>query len=183
MHRDAVNRSLDQKESLGDVLKGVVKDVLRNAFPMINKFQTSVNQMRKKRAGETFQESILRLLRKADIACEKAKGEVEADLGHTDIVVPDVKTAVEMPDKAIFMACQHTLAERWWAATPMATMGRRGYLITMDSKLGEKKANRMKKYNLVTFVPDSVKEKKELKGLPWIRPLSALPSDLKSTSG
>lgn len=183
MHKEAVNRSLSAKESLGDVLKGVVSSVLHEAFPMIRKFQTSVSQMRKKRAGETFQESIRRLLVMLDIACEKAKGEVEAELGHTDIVVPDIETATETPDKAIFMACQHTLAERWWAATPMATAGRRGYLLTIDSKLGLKKAKRMKKYNLVAYVPDSVKEKKDLKGLSWIRPLSSLPADLKSTSG
>ena len=73
MHRDGVNRSLDGKESLGDVLKGVVKKVVHDSFPLIKTFQTSVAQMRKKRAGETFQESIRRLLSYIDISCEKAK--------------------------------------------------------------------------------------------------------------
>jgi hypothetical protein len=121
-------------------------------------------------------------LNKIGISCEKAKGEIEAELGHTDLVVPNIKTAQSTPDRAFFMACQHTLAERWWSSTSMTTGGRRGYLITVDKRLGKKKANRLRKYNLVVFVRDDVKEKAALRNLPWVRKLSSLPDELSRTS-
>jgi hypothetical protein len=182
LHKEGVSRSLDGKESLGEVLREVVNKVVNQSFPTIRTFQTSVAQMKKKRGGETFQESIRRLLIHVGISCEKAKGSMEAELAHTDLVVPDIKTAIDYPDRAIFMACQHTLAERWWAATPMAASGKRGYIITLETRLGKDKAERMKKFHLVAYVPDAVKAKDTLKGMNWIRALSDLPRDLKSTS-
>jgi hypothetical protein len=180
-HEREVMESLRGTKPLGEALKSVVRDVIRDSFPLIRKFQTSVSQMRKKRGGETFQEIVLRLLNKIDISCEKAKGEIEADLGHTDLVVPNIETAQSTPDRAVFMACQHTLAERWWSSTSITAGGRRGYLITVDKRLGRKKADRLRKYNLVAFVRDDVKEKAALKGLPWIRKLSSLPEELSRT--
>jgi hypothetical protein len=182
-HEREVMESLRGRKPLGEALKAVVRDVIRDSFPLVRKFQTSVGQMRKKRGGETFQEIVRRLLNKIDIPCEKAKGEIEAELGHTDLVVPNITTAQSTPDRAVFMACQHTLAERWWSSTSMTTGGRRGYLITADKRLGRKKANRLKKYNLVVFVRDDVKEKAALSDLPWVRKLSSLPEELSRTSG
>ncbi len=178
MHRAALVGAIDGEGSLSNTLKDVVREVVRDSFPLIRQFQTTVVQMRKKRAGESFQEIVLRLLNRIDIPCQRAKGEVEAELGHTDLVVPDVKTARATPDKAIFMACQHTLAERWWANVGIASGGRRGYILTIDKRLGEKKANRLKKHNLIVYVRDDVKETDALNPMPWVRKLSDLPSDL-----
>lgn len=182
-HEREVMESLRGTKPLGEALKSVVRNVVHDSFPLARKFQTSVGQMRKKRAGETFQEIVLRLLNKIDIPCEKARGEIEAELGHTDLVVPDIETAQSTPDRAIFMACQHTLAERWWSSTSITAGGRRGYLITVDKRLGKKKANRLKEHNLVVFVRDDLKETAELKDLPWVRKLSNLPEELSRTSG
>jgi hypothetical protein len=181
-HKKEIMGSLNGKKPLNDALKSVVRNVMHESYPTIREFQISIGQMRKKRAGETFQEIVLRLLKRIDIPCEKAKGNIEAELGHTDIVVPSVHTAIEMPDKAYFIACQRTLAERWWSSTSISKGGRRGYIVTIDKKLGKPKALRLKEHNLVAYVRDDVKSQENLKSMAWIRKLSDLPNDLKQTS-
>lgn len=182
-HQREIMESLNGKKLLNDALKAVVRNVIHQSYPTVREFQVSIGQMRKKRAGETFQEIVLRLLKKIDIPCEKAKGSIEAELGHTDIVVPSVYTAIEMPDKAYFMACQRTLAERWWSSTSISKGGRRGYILTIDKHISKPKAMRLKEHNLVAYVRDDVKAHDDLKTMAWIRKLSDLPSDLKLTSG
>jgi hypothetical protein len=173
--------SLQTDKSLGDALKAVVRNVMHESYPTIQKFQISVSQMRKKRAGETFQEIILRLLQRIDVPCQKAKGVMEAELGHTDIVAPDLQTAIATPDKAIFIACQRTLAERWWSSTAISRGGRRGYIVTIDKRLSNDKARRLNTHNLVAYIRDDVKAHPDLSSMAWIRNLSDLPSDLKLT--
>ena len=177
-HQTVIMEALQGKQHLNAALKSVVRNVMHESYPTIREFQMSVSQMRKKRAGETFQEIILRLLQKSDVPCEKAKGSVEAELGHTDIVVPSVKTAIDTPDKAYFMACQRTLAERWWSSTSISKGGRRGYIVTIDKKISQPKAQRLREHNLVAYVRDDVKEHAHLKPMSWIRKLSDLPKDL-----
>lgn len=179
MHEEAVMKAVRGDGKLGDILADVVGKVVSQSYPAVSAFETSVANMKKKRAGETFQESILRLLTQIEIPCEKAVGAKEADLRHTDICVPDIETAQSEADKAFFIGCQHTLAERWWGVTPMTKNGT-AYLITMDQRLRAPKAVRMNAEKLTVYVLDEEKRKEHLAGLPWVRSMSVLPRDLRS---
>lgn len=178
LQKNGIIRSLSEDEPLLPNLKSIIGNILEKAFPVISKFQISTSQMRKKRAGETFQEIVASLLRKIDISCERVYSGNGDDFGHSNIVVPSVNVARMYPDRAIFIDCPHTLAERWWASTSIPQKGRTAYLVTLDNRISRKKAIRINEQGIVMFVPDHVAELDKLSDLPWVRKLSKLPEEL-----
>jgi len=107
--------SLQTDKSLGDALKAVVRNVMHESYRDNSEIPDKCKSDEKEKGRrDLLQEIILRLLSiRIDVPCQKAKGRrMEAELGHTDIVHPDLQTAIATPDKAIFIACQRTLAEK-----------------------------------------------------------------------
>jgi hypothetical protein len=151
-----------------------LRDLLRAFLPFAIQIEFRMGQKRKASAGSTFEKVVRHLLNILDIKCEKAKGSIKK-LNRMDIVIPDQSTALNYPDKAIFISCKRTLRERWKQAIPEQNKGWKMYLLTLDDDLSEDKANEFHEQDLIVYVKDDVKTKKHLSEKTWIRRLSDLP--------
>jgi hypothetical protein len=107
-----------------------------------------MGQKRKASAGSTFEKVIAYLLKILDIKCEKAKGSIKK-LNRMDIVIPDQSTALNYPDKAIFISCKRTLRERWKQVLPEQNRGWKMYLLTLDNNISENKAIEFHNHGLI----------------------------------
>lgn len=154
-----------------------LQDLLRAFLPLAIQIEFRMGQKRKASAGSTFEKVIRYLLTILNIKCEKATGNIKK-LNRMDIVIPDQSTALNYPDKAIFISCKRTLRERWKQAIPEQNKGWKMYLLTLDDDLPEDKANEFDKHGLIVYVKDDVKIKKHLSEKTWIRRLSDLPKDI-----
>ncbi len=146
-------------------------------------FEKRVGNMRKARGGKTFELLLQKCLDSIGIPAEIPKGkEIRQKLRRIDLVIPDVQTALETPDKAIFLTCKRTLRERWKQEIPQIGPNQTVYLITIDQELSEQKAQEIQSHNLIAFVPDNLKQQKHAQS-SWIRKLSDLPKDLQQRVG
>lgn len=154
------------------------KEVCKNVFPLIQRIEFRAGQKRKARGGGTFELVFEYLLKELSIPCEKPKGKYRKTLKRIDLVIPNQKTAVQLPDKAFFLSCKRTLRERWKQTIPERAPSWRVYLATVDSNLPENKANEINKLGMIVFVRDEIKNKVHLLNKPWVRKLSELPDNL-----
>lgn len=146
---------------------------------LVQALEKDIGNMRKARGGRTFEKLVWKLLQLLDIEGEIPGGKARERLMRIDIVIPSVNVALETPDRAFFIACKRTLRERWRQEVPSAQPNRRVYLITIDERLPESKANEIKDKGLIIFVRDELKAEEHLVDKPWVRKLSDLPGELR----
>lgn len=136
--------------------------------------------MRKARGGSTFEKAVMKLLNVLRIQNEKPRGRRKAELARIDIVIPTMDTALETPDRVIFLACKRTFAERWKQEIPPgARINWRIYLLTIDQKITESKANEIHERSLVAFIRNELKQNDSLRNMAWMRSLNDLPGELE----
>jgi hypothetical protein len=162
---------------------GGIKRILLDFVVLASDMEKKVGNMRKARGGRTFERIIENLLKLAKVRCERPKkGKKTYEiLKNIDIVSPDVETALEKPDKAIFISAKRTLRERWKQVPYEQLMGTRLYLVTINGELSEDKAEAIRGAGIIVYVPDDVKETEHLKNKPWVRKLSELVKDIKNS--
>jgi Txe/YoeB family toxin of Txe-Axe toxin-antitoxin module len=161
-----------------------IKRILLEFIDLAINMEFRLSNKRKARGGKTFESIIERLLKLAKVRCEKPKKSERKEyevLKNIDMVSPDVKTALEMRDKAIFISAKRTLRERWKQVTYEHLKGARLYLVTINGDISEGTANAMGDAGIIVYVPDEVKEREYLKDKPWIRKISELVKDIKNS--
>jgi hypothetical protein len=166
-----------------DQVEGI-KRILLEFIPLAINMEFRLSNKRKARGGKTFERIIERLLKLAKVRCEKPKKRDRKEyeeLKNIDMVSPDVKTALEKRDKAIFISAKRTLRERWKQVTYEHLKGARLYLVTINGDISEGTANAMGDAGIIVYVPDEVKEREDLKDKPWIRKISELVKDIKNS--
>jgi hypothetical protein len=173
--REWISKILEERGGEG------IKSILREFVNPLREMEFRAAQMRKARAGITFQHAVKVLLKLAGIPCEEPHEETKEILKRIDLVSPDAETAKEAPDKAIFIATKRTLKERWKQVVPEQMKGTRLYLVTLNGELSESKANEIGKAGMIIYVIDELKEKSHLKDKAWVRKLSNLPNDIRNT--
>ncbi len=113
----------------------------------VQKIEKDLGNMRKARAGVTFEKAVFILLKIFHIPCEIPKGEEKRKLKNIDIVVPDVKTFQEHPEQSVFLALKRTLRERWKEEVPAAKLaiekGGHCWLITIDENISDEKIDQI----------------------------------------
>jgi hypothetical protein len=155
------------------------KAIASSFWPVAKRMEFRLGQMRKSRAGKTFELIIETLLKKAGAKCEKPRGaRARKTLKRIDLVIPDQKTALERPDQAYFISCKRTLRERWKQTIPERKPSWRVFLITADDELSQETANDIDQLGMIAYVRDELKSKSHLKDDEWIRNLSDLARDL-----
>ena len=156
----------------------LVRTVLESFEPLARQFEFRLGQMRKNRAGSDFENIIVYLLGIIGIQCEKTSRLKNAKLNRIDIVLPDRDTAINKPDKAIFLTLKHTLRERWKQSLPEQKRGWIMYVLTLDENISNDKANEMNEIGLIMYVKDELKARPHISEKRLIRKLSDLPNAL-----
>ncbi len=150
---------------------------------LVQKLEKHLGNMRKARGGQTFELAVMHLLRAIGISCEKPTGGAQQKLRRIDLVVPDVQTALDEPDRAVFLTLKRTLRERWKQEVP-AARGRRCWLLTLDTDLSAGKADEIKQLGLeVVYCLSDVASSLQREGKTWMRSLDNLPNDLRRALG
>jgi len=142
---------------------------------LVQKLEKDLGNMRKARGGKTFEKIISRLLGLIEIEAVSPKGKLK----RIDLVIPSIETALNTPDRAIFLTCKRTLRERWKQEVPQVRTNQRVYLLTIDDDLSESKADEINEKGLIAFVKDEIKEREGLRDKPWIRKFSDFPEELR----
>lgn len=158
-----------------------IADILSGFTSFVRDLEFRAGQMRKARGGKTFERIVKLLLNLAGVPCEEPHRETRKILKRIDLVSPDAETARDTPDKSIFIATKRTLRERWKQVVPEHMKGARLYLVTINDKIPEGKANEIKETGMVVYVRDKLKNQPHLKDKPWVRKLSNLPTDIRNT--
>jgi hypothetical protein len=172
-NREIITRTQEQQNEKS------AKAIASLFWPVAKRMEFRLGQMRKSRAGKTFELIIETLLRKASAKCEKPKGaKARKTLKRIDLVIPDQKTALERPDQAFFISCKRTLRERWKQTIPERKPSWRVFLITADDELSEETAKDIDQLGMIAYVRDELKAKSHLKSAEWVRRLSDLARDL-----
>jgi hypothetical protein len=156
-----------------------IQSILETFMPLAVNFEKRTSQMRRSRAGTTFEYVVVDMLEKSGIKCERTARSPLKKLNRMDVVIPDKETAMKSPDKAIFLSCKHTLRERWKQALPDKNRNWIMYLVTLDDNIPDKKAKEINEHNLVVYIRDELKAESHLAKKDWIRKLSDLPNDLR----
>lgn len=146
---------------------------------MVQGLEKDLGNMRKARGGKTFEKILSRLLGLIEIEAVSPKGEAKKRLKRIDLVIPSIETALNTPDRAIFLTCKRTLRERWKQEVPQVGTNQRVYLLTIDDDLSESKAKEIEEKGLIAFVKDEIKEREGLRDKPWIRKFSDFPKELE----
>lgn len=174
----------NRKDWISKILKNRgedgVKDIISEFTKSVREMEFRAGQMRKARGGKTLEYAMKKLLNLANVPCEEPHKETKKALRRIDLVSPNAKTALTTPDKAVFIALKRTLRERWKQVVPEHLKGVRLYLVTLNGKLPEKKAEEIKNAGVIVYVRDELKKEPYLKDKPWVRKLSELPSDIKN---
>jgi len=172
-----------------DAFKQEVIPVFMDFALLVQRLEKDLGNMRKARGGLTFERAVEKLLLEICIPCERPKGKDRKKLGRFDFVVPNVKTALKKPDRAIFLELKRTLGERWkQKVTVDRERSERCWLLTIDPKIGEEKAKgiyeRIRRGDLGAFfapkeVANQLRRKLRQRGKIWVRSLNKLPEALR----
>lgn len=155
-----------------------IQSILQTFMPLAVSFEKRTSNMRKSRAGTTFEYIVVQMLEKSGVKCERTAKSPLKKLNRMDIVIPNKETAMKSPDKAVFLSCKHTLRERWKQAIPDKNRNWVMYLVTLDDNLPDKKAKEINEQGMVVYVRDELKAQSHLAKKDWIRRLSDLPKDV-----
>lgn len=173
-NKDVLEKLSEKYTNPSDFAKAVCK----RFYPIIQKMEFGSAQKRKARGGKTFEYIIEHLLTRIGIECQKPEKKARKILKRVDLVVPNQDIAMTRPDQAYFLSCKRTLRERWKQTIPERQPSWRVFLLTLDNKLPEEKANEINKLGMIIYIKDKLKEEKHLKDKSWVRKLSELPKDL-----
>ncbi len=166
-----------------DAFKQEVMPMFMDFAQLVQRLEKDLGNMRKARGGLTFERAVEKLLSMIKIPCERPRGqEARRRLEHIDLVSPDVKTALNEPEQAIFLTLKRTLRERWKQEVPTA-QGRRCWLLTIDLDISEAKADDIHCKGLEAFVPEKVAIQLRQRGKIWVRSLNELPEVLRRALG
>jgi len=179
-NKNTITGILESKERV-ESKREKLTNLLLELVPLIREMEFKAGQMRKSRGGAAFEEIIALLLKQVGIPVEKPSKKTKKLMKRIDYVSPDAETAEKTPDKAIFLAMKRTLRERWKQVVPEQMKGARLYLVTLDEKMSEEKANEIQETGMIVYVPSKVKELPHLKDKPWVRKLSELPGDIRNS--
>jgi hypothetical protein len=166
------------RENGWDAFKQEVMPVFIDFAQLVQRLEKDLGNMRKARGGLTFERAVEKLLSTIAIPCERPRGREAQKLERIDLVSPDVKTALNEPERAIFLTLKRTLRERWKQEVP-AAQGRRCWLLTLDPDITETKADEIHEKGLEAFVPEEVAVRVRQKGKIWVRSLDELPKSLR----
>lgn len=112
--------------------------------------------------GKSFESIVRFLLNRIGISCQKPKGGEQAKvLKRIDGVIPDQETALNTPDRALFLSCKRTLG-RWKQTISERKPAWRGFLITVGENLPEDKAEEIDHLGIIAYVKDEVKARRHL---------------------
>jgi hypothetical protein len=166
-----------------DAFKQEVMPVFMDFAQLVQRLEKDLGNTRKARGGLTFERAVEKLLSTIAIPCERPRGrEAQKKLERIDLVSPDVRIALNEPERAIFLTLKRTLRERWKQEVP-AAQGRRCWLLTLDPDISETKADEIHEKGLEAFVPEEVAIQLRQKGKIWVRSLDELPKSLQEALG
>lgn len=147
---------------------------------LVQAMEKDLGNMRKARGGKTFEKIVYKMLTLIGIPVEEPKEKMAREkLKRIDLVIPSINTALNTPDHAVFLTCKRTLRERWKQEVPQVGINQRVYLLTIDDDLSESKAKEIHEKGLIAFVKDEVKERAEIRNMPWIRRFKEFPEELR----
>lgn len=178
------------QEDRWEAFKRKVVPMFMDFARLFQRLEKALGNMRKARAGSTFERAVEKLLREICIRCGRPKKKKDQkELERFDLVVPDVETACNTPDRAIFLELKRTLGERWKQKVAVdPKRSKRCWLLTIDHKLGDEKVKGI--YERICnkdlgafFVPEDVANKLRQKGETWVRSLNELPEALREALG
>ncbi len=171
------------RENGWDAFKQEVMPVFMDFAQLVQRLEKDLGNMRKARGELTFERAVEKLLSTIAIPCERPRGqEAQRKLERIDLVSPDVKTALNEPERSIFLTLKRTLRERWKQEVP-AAQGRRCWLLTIDLEMSEAKADDIHLKSLEAFVPEKVAIQLRQRGKFWVRSLNELPKALREVLG
>lgn len=138
-----------------DIIASVVR-----GYPELNATFLSASQVRKSRAGRSFEHHIARLLRDGQIIFQE-----QAITGgrRPDFVLPNVKTLkakIRTYDEALILSLKTTLRERW-KQVPMEKFNCALFLATVDDRVSADAIEDMRSLGVHLLVPESLKKSKE----------------------
>ncbi|MFA0740790.1 MAG: hypothetical protein DFNUSKGM_000897 [Candidatus Fervidibacter sacchari] len=166
-----------------DTFKQEVMPVFMDFAQLVQRLEKDLGNMRKARGGMTFERAVEKLLSTIAIPCGRPRErEAQRKLERIDLVSPDVKTALNEPEQAIFLTLKRTLRERWKQEVP-AAQGRHCWLLTIDPDISEAKADDIHHRGLKAFAPKKVAVQLRQKGKIWVRSLNELPKALRKALG
>ncbi|MHB1077037.1 type II restriction endonuclease [Thiobacillus sp.] len=159
-------KSAEQRHRAAEVIQIITKggtDIIASVvrgYPELNATFLSASQVRKSRAGRSFEHHIARLLRDGQIIFQE-----QAITGgrRPDFVLPNVKTLkakVRTYDKALILSLKTTLRERW-KQVPMEKFNCALFLATVDDRVSADAIEDMRSLGVHLLVPESLKESKE----------------------
>lgn len=178
--REMIPREVLERES-GEAFSR--EDVVRICGQVVDRMveaEMSFKQSRSSRAGKSFEIIIRDLLAMIGISSESVTAQYKKQMSMIDLVVPDIRTALEEPDRAFFLSLKTSLRERWKQVVTEQKPGQRTYLLTLLQKetLSNDNARSITKKGIVLCVPDKAKDDR-FPDNPGIRGLSVIPSILK----
>lgn len=135
----------------GSPIRNMVLD-----FAGLDAIFLSASQMRKSRAGRSFEFHMQRMLKDG-----RVRHEEQIVLGgrRPDFVIPDVKTLNRKGD-ALILSLKTTLRERW-KQVGMEKFGSAVFLATVDDRVSSDVIAEMKRHGICLLVPESLKKSKE----------------------
>jgi len=170
------------KQYRGRIDNEPLPNVLEVFMPLAMEFEKRASQMRKSRAGTTFEMITKFLFDRAGVESEITARSIRKKLHRMDIVVPNLQVALKTPDRAAFLSLKHTLRERWKSSLPDKDRNWVMFMITLDNDIAEDKALDMGEHDVILYIKDEIKAKPHLARKDWIRRLSDLPGELKRFS-
>ena len=173
--KDALDR-IDNDTLRKPEVEVLLKDVVRDAIAI----EKRLRQSRNARAGTAFEIIVQTLLKKIGIQSERVKKEdKKSGLRRIDLVIPDIKTAIESPDDAHFLSLKTSLKDRWKLVGEDQRQGQRTHLATLlqREKLTAGVAQKIMDRGIFLYIPDQVKDEC-FPNNSHVRKISALPSRL-----
>ena len=173
--KDALDR-IDNDTLRKPEVEVLLKDVVRDAIAI----EKRLRQSRNARAGTAFEIIVQTLLKKIGIQSERVKKEdKKSGLRRIDLVIPDIKTAIESPDDAHFLSLKTSLKDRWKLVGEDQRQGQRTHLATLlqREKLTAGVAQKIMDRGIFLYIPDQVKDEC-FPNNSYVRKISALPSRL-----
>ncbi|MDA7960503.1 MAG: hypothetical protein MPI82_06590 [Nitrosopumilus sp.] len=180
--REGIPRQVLEREA-GETFSR--EDVVRICGQVVDRMveaEMSFKQSRSSRAGKSFEIIIRDLLAMIGIPSESVTAQYKRQMSMIDLVVPDIRTALEEPDRAFFLSLKTSLRERWKQVVTEQNAGQRTYLLTLLQRetLSNDNAESITRSGIVLCVPDRAKEDR-FPDNPRIRGLSVIPSILRGT--
>ncbi len=152
--RSAVKEVLENKNIPSEMAEKIIRIFIDESLA------TRIANIRRVRGGLTAESILRKVLREAEIPCEKCKIKVAGY--RADIAVPSNSVLKSCPEKAVAIAVKRTLRERWAEDTNLFRKFKRAkfVLLTPDPDFNEEKAKDMIERGMKEiYIPDELYEK------------------------